>query len=59
MTKFLGSTKSRSPTPNTGTTSVPPLGSSPMYIKSIDNIQGPNNFVSFERTIFYKNQCNN
>ena len=47
---FLKSTKSSSPTGNSGATSLPPIGNSFMYIETTSNNHGNNVFVSWERT---------
>ena len=47
---FLRSTKTNSPTGDSGATSLPPIGDSFMYIETSSNNYGNNVFVSFERT---------
>ena len=47
---FIKSTKSNSPTGNSGITSFPPFGDSFMYIETSSNNNGNNVFASFERT---------
>ena len=47
---FIKSTKSNSPTGNSGATSLPPIGDSFMYIETSSNNNGNNNFASFERS---------
>ena len=48
---FLKSTKTNSPTGYTGSTSLPPIGNSFMYIETSSNIHGHERvFVSWERT---------
>ena len=48
---FIKSTKSNSPTGNSGATTLPPIGSAFMFIKTTSNNSGSNNvFVSWERT---------
>ena len=47
---FLKSTKSTSPTGNSGAESLPPIGTAFMYIETTSNNHGNNVFVSFERT---------
>ena len=47
---FVKSTKTSSPTGNSGATSLPPIGNSFMYIETTSNNHGNNVFVSFERT---------
>ena len=46
---FLRSTKTNSPTGDSGATSLPPIGYSFMYIETSSNNNGGNVFVSFER----------
>ena len=47
---FFKSTKSNSPTGDSGTTSLPPIGDSFMYIETSSNNNGVNVFCSFETT---------
>ena len=47
---FIRSTKTNSPTGNSGATNLPPIGDSFMYIETISNNQGDNVYCSFERT---------
>ena len=48
---FLKSTKSSSPTSQSGSSSIPPIGTSFMYIETSSNIHGHETvFVSWERT---------
>ena len=47
---FLRSTKTSSPTGDSGSTGLPPIGDSFMYIETSSNNYGNNCFVSFERT---------
>ena len=47
---FIRSTKTDSPTADSGSTSLPPIGDSFMYIETSSNNHGNNVFVSFERT---------
>ena len=48
---FIKSTKTTSPTPDTGASTVPPVGTSFMYIETSSNNHGHERvFVSFERT---------
>ena len=47
---FIRSTKTNSPTNNSGVTKTPPLGDSSMYIETSSKFRGNNVFVSFERT---------
>ena len=47
---FTKSTKSNSPTGDSGATSLPPFGTAFMYIETASNNTGNNVFVSFERT---------
>ena len=49
--KFLKSTKTNSPTGNSGATSLPPIGNSFMFIETSSNNFGSDDvFVSWERT---------
>ena len=47
---FLKSSKTTSPTGDSGADSLPPIGTAFMYIKTTSNNHGNNVFVSFERT---------
>ena len=47
---FMKSTKTHFPTSYSGATSLPPIGSSFMYIETSSKNHGNNVFVSFERT---------
>ena len=47
---FLRSTKTSSPTGDSGSTGLPPIGDSFMFIETSSNNYGNNVFVSFERT---------
>ena len=47
---FIKSTKTNSPTSDSGATSLPPIGDAFMYIETSSNGHGDNVFVSFERT---------
>ena len=48
---FIRSSKSNSPTSDSGATALPPIGDSFMYIETTSNNHGSNNiFVSWERT---------
>ena len=47
---FIRSSKSNSPTGDSGATSLPPIGSAFMYIETSSNINGINAFVSLVRT---------
>ena len=47
---FVKSTRSSSPTSQSGATSIPPTGKAFMYIKTLGIFQGNKVFVSFERT---------
>ena len=49
-TNFIRATKTNSPTGDSGATSLPPIGSAFMYIKTSSNNHGSNVFVSWERT---------
>ena len=50
ITNFRKSTKSNSPTGNSGATSLPPIGNAFMYIQASSGNHGNNVFCSFERT---------
>ena len=47
---FIKSTKTNSPTGDSGATSLPPIGDAFMYIETSSGNHGDNIFVSFERT---------
>ena len=47
---FIKSTKTNSPTGDSGATSLPPFGSAFMYIEKSSDNHGNNVFCSFERT---------
>ena len=47
---FKRSTKTNTPTPDTGSTILPPIGNSFMYIETSSNNHGANVFCSFKRT---------
>ena len=47
--KFLKSTKTSSPTPDTGATILPPIGSAFMYIETSSNNRGNHTYVIWER----------
>ena len=47
---FIRSTKTSSPTADSGAINIPPIGDSFMYIETTSNIHGYNFYVSFERT---------
>ena len=47
---FIKSTKTKSPTGDSGATSLPPIRNSFMYIEASSNNHGNNVFVSSERT---------
>ena len=49
-TNFIKSTKSNSPTGNSGATTLPPIGTAFMYIETSGGNHGNNIFCSFERT---------
>ena len=49
---FLRSTRTNSPTGDSGAASLPPVGDSFMYIETSGNNHGSNVFVNFERTDF-------
>ena len=62
---FLKSTKTKSPTNQSGATSLPPVGKAFMYIETSSNNHGNNVYVILERTdiiqisniTFYYNRC--
>ena len=47
---FIKSTKTNSPTADSGATSLPPIGNAFMYIETTSNNSGENVFVTWERT---------
>ena len=49
ITIFIGTTKTKSPTGNTGATTLPPIGSAFMYIETSGDNHGIKVLVSFER----------
>ena len=50
LQNFIRSTKTSSPTRDSGATNIPPIGDSFMYIETTSNNHGNNVLVSFERT---------
>ena len=52
ITYFIKSTKSNTPTGDSGATSLPPIGNASMYTKTSSGNHGNNVFCSFERTDF-------
>ena len=64
ISNFLKSTKTKSPTNDSGATSLPPVGNAFMYIETSSNNHGNNVYVILERTdiiqisiiIFYYNR---
>ena len=50
ITRFVKSTKTSSPTSQSGATSLPPIGTAYMYIETSSNNHGDSVFVSWERT---------
>ena len=50
MQNFRKSTKTKSPTSESGATRLPPIGDAFMYIETSSNNHGKNLFISFERT---------
>ena len=54
LNNILKSTKTSSPTGQTGATSLPPIGTSFMFIETSSGGHGNNVFVSFERTDIIK-----
>ena len=47
---FIRSTKTNSPSSNSGAKNLPPIGSAFMYIETSSNNHGPNVFVTWEST---------
>ena len=47
---FIKSTKTNSPTRDSGPSTIPPIGDAFMYIEKTGKNQGNNVYVSFERT---------
>ena len=50
ISNFIRTTRTSSPTSQTGATALPPIGDSFMYIETSGDNHGDNTFVSFERT---------
>ena len=50
ISNFIKTTRTNSPTSQSGASVLPPIGSSFMYIETSGDIYGNNTFVSFERT---------
>ena len=50
LSNFIKSTKTNSPTGDSGATSLTPIGDSFMYIETCSNNNGDNVFCSFEQT---------
>ena len=50
INNFIKSTKTQSPTENSGATELPPIGNSFMYLESSGNINGDNTYVILIRT---------
>ena len=50
ISNFIKSTKSNSPTGDSGATNVPPIGNAFMYIQTSSNNHGNNVFATFQRT---------
>ena len=50
LSDFIKSTKTSSPTNDSGATILPPIGNSYMYIETSSNNNGNNTFVTWERT---------
>ena len=50
ISNFIKSTKTNSPTGNSGATTLPPIGNSFMYIETSSNNHGNNVFATFQRT---------
>ena len=56
ISDFMKSTKTNSPTRQSGAESLPPIGTSFMYIETSSNNHGSDNvFVSFERSVIIQN----
>ena len=55
ISNFIKSTKTSSPTNNSGATSLPSVGTAFMYMETSSNNNGNSVFVSFERTDFIQN----
>ena len=54
VSNFLRSTKTNSPTPDSGSTTLPPFGNAFMYLETSSNNKGRNVFVFFDRTDFFQ-----
>ena len=52
ITNFIKSSKTSSPTPDSGASILPPIGNAFMYIETSSGHNGNNVFCSFERTDF-------
>ena len=50
LSDFIKSTRTNSPTGNSGATILPPVGNAFMYIETSSNIHGDNVYVTWERT---------
>ena len=50
INNFIKSTKTQSPTENSGATELPPIGNSFMYLESSGNNKGDNTYVKLIRT---------
>ena len=50
ISNFIKTTRTNSPTSQSGATSLPPIGSAFMYIETSGDNYGDNTYVSFERT---------
>ena len=50
ISNFIKSTKTKSPTGDSGVTTLPPTGNAFMYIETSSNSNGNNVFVSFQRS---------
>ena len=55
ISNFIKSTKTNSPTGDSGAKSLPPIGDSFMYMETSSNNNGDNVFCSFERTDILQN----
>ena len=54
ITSFIKSTKTKSPTGDSGATSLPPIGTAFVYIETSSGNHGNNVFCSFERTDIFQ-----
>ena len=54
LTNFIRVTESRSPTPNSGATSLPPIGDTFMYMKTSQNNYAQNFFVVLREQVLFR-----